>query len=76
MCDIHKPFHDQNHHWHSNQEQEVPHFPQQTKGPKRLFAIQQAPGPGKISASHVSKGATIVAKSPPSNRALQLSARF
>jgi len=85
VCDIHKPFHDQHHHQHSNEEQEVPHFPQQIKGPKQLYAIWQAPRPGKISASHASKGAeistshaskgaTIAAIGPPSNRALQLNA--
>jgi hypothetical protein len=85
MCVTYKSFHDQHHHRHSNQEQEVPHFPQQTKGPKQLFAIWQARRPGKISASHASKGveistspaskgATIAAIGPPSNRALQLNA--
>ncbi len=85
MCDIHKPFHDQHHHQHFNEEQEVPHFPQQTTRPKQFYAIWQAPRPGKISgshaskgaeisASHASKGATIAAIGPPSNRALQLNA--
>jgi hypothetical protein len=87
VCDIHKPFHDQHHHRHSNEEQEVPHFPQQTKGPKQLYAIWQAPRLGKISASHASKGAeisashaskgaTIAAIGPPSNKALQLNTRI